>query len=103
MEGIDAQCAVVLKNRTAFEASVQIGDAGFTFIKDRSSKKRGSRHVEHHFGKSFGCFEEIVRLEAADRGQGVCRAQFRDRDHVVWLRIDLELSWIKVLQQILVA
>ena len=103
MERIDPQCAVILKVRTACEVSVKIGQARFPLVKNWPTKKRGSLNVEHDFGEPLGCFEEAIGLKSPDGGERINRIRFRDREHIIRLRVELEFAWIKILQQELVA
>ena len=97
MEGIDPPGAVVFKTGIARKIAMQIRDSGFTFIENWTVKDRGPFHVEHHFGQALGCIEETIGLESGDGGQRINGIGFGNRNNIVRLRINPELTLIKIL------
>ena len=103
MEAVDSLRLVILVRRTLRKRASEISEAGLAFVENWAAENRLPGDVERHFRQAFGCLEKIVRLKARERGQGVVRTHFVQRDDVVRVRIEPELGLEKILEDKLVA
>src|SRR5437588_1377037 len=82
---------------------MQLRQSRFAFVKYRAAKDREAFDIEDYFREPLGGFEKLIRLETAERGEGVVRIHFRHRHDIVRLRIDLEFALEKILENEFVA
>ena len=61
MEGVETSGAVILKTRALRKLELQIGKAGLAFVKNRSTEESVALNVQHYFGQTLCCGEEVVR------------------------------------------
>src|SRR6266436_4935785 len=103
MEGVETSGAVILKTPPLRVLELQIGKAGLAFVKNRSTEEPVALNVQHYFGQTLCCGEELVRLKTRDARDGEKRVCFRQCDHIVWNRINAKFARIEVLHHILIA
>jgi hypothetical protein len=60
-------------------------------------------NVQYHFRRTFCCGEKVVRLKTLDACKGEKRVCLSQCDHIVWHRIDSELTRIEILHNVLIA
>src|SRR5204862_6412677 len=103
MERVDPERAVVVVGRIFREPAMEVRDTGLALVKDRAVEDRHPFDVEHDFGQSRRRFKEFIGLEAANRGERIIRMALGYRNDVVRLRIELEFTLEKILENKLVA